>query len=123
MKNVNILLGIFALTLMTQCGSPKSMKQQETSQEQSIKTQVDNGAFIVDVRTPSEFATGSFAGAVNIPLNEVENRLDEFKGKENIIVFCRSGNRSGKAKNILEANGFKNVTNGINQSNMEEKTK
>jgi rhodanese-related sulfurtransferase len=38
--------------------------------------------------------------------------LAKFKGKENIIVFCRSGNRSGQAKTILEQNGFKNVVNG-----------
>jgi rhodanese-related sulfurtransferase len=36
--------------------------------------------------------------------------LDKFK--ENIVVFCRSGNRSGQAKSILEQNGFVNVTNG-----------
>ena len=38
--------------------------------------------------------------------------LSKFKGKEQIIVFCRSGNRSGHAKMILEQNGFKNVING-----------
>jgi rhodanese-related sulfurtransferase len=38
--------------------------------------------------------------------------LSKFKAKENIVVFCRSGNRSGQAKSILEQNGFSNVTNG-----------
>ncbi len=71
-----------------------------------------NGSFLVDVRTPGEFEGGSAKGAVNIPLDRIMNELDQFEGKENIVVFCRSGNRSGQAKYILEQNGFKNVING-----------
>ncbi len=67
---------------------------------------------MVDVRTPSEFASGSVKGAVNIPLDAVMQNLARFKDKKNIVVFCRSGNRSGQAKSILEQNGFKNVFNG-----------
>ena len=70
------------------------------------------GAFLVDVRTPAEFAEGHVKGSTNIPLDQVPNQLAQFKGKEHIIVFCRSGNRSGQAKMILEQNGIKNVTNG-----------
>ncbi len=73
---------------------------------------INNGAFLVDVRSPGEFAGGSAKGAVNIPLDQVTQQLDKFKNKENIIVFCRSGNRSGQAKSILENQGIKNVTNG-----------
>lgn len=72
---------------------------------------VDN-AYLVDVRTPSEFASGSVKGAVNIPLDKISGQLSKFKGKKNIVVFCRSGNRSGQAKSILEKNGFDNVVNG-----------
>lgn len=68
--------------------------------------------FFVDVRTPGEFAQGSVSGAVNIPLDQVQARIEEFKGKEEIVVFCRSGNRSGQAKAILEQNGVTNVING-----------
>jgi len=68
--------------------------------------------FLVDVRTPPEFAGGSVKGAVNIPLDKLSAHLGKFKGKENIVVFCRSGNRSSQAKHILERNGFKNVING-----------
>jgi phage shock protein E len=68
--------------------------------------------FFVDVRTPGEFSQGSVTGAVNIPLDQVPSRISEFKGKEEIVVFCRSGNRSGQAKAILEQNGITNVVNG-----------
>ena len=77
-----------------------------------LATLVNDGAFLVDVRTPGEFAEGNVKGSVNIPLDQVQNQLAKFKAKENIVVFCRSGNRSGQAKSILEQNGFSNVTNG-----------
>jgi phage shock protein E len=77
-----------------------------------LKSIIDDGAFLVDVRTPGEFSSGHVKGSVNIPLDSVTQQLAKFKGKKNIIVFCRSGNRSGQAKSILEQNGFTNVVNG-----------
>ncbi|MCS6934554.1 MAG: rhodanese-like domain-containing protein [Chitinophagales bacterium] len=67
---------------------------------------------LVDVRTPAEFAEGSANGAINIPLDRIPDELEKFKNYENIVVFCRSGNRSSHAKDILERNGFQNVYNG-----------
>ncbi|MFN0081872.1 MAG: rhodanese-like domain-containing protein [Ferruginibacter sp.] len=81
-------------------------------QTADLKKLIAQGAFLVDVREPEEFSRGSAKGAVNIPLGSVATELNKFKGKENIVVFCRSGNRSGQAKIILEQNGFKNVVNG-----------
>jgi len=81
---------------------------------------IEQGAFLVDVREPGEFAGGTAKGAVNIPLGLVATQLAKFKGKENIIVFCRSGNRSGQAKIILEQNGFKNVVNGGTWENVNQ---
>lgn len=77
-----------------------------------LKSIIDDGAFLVDVRTPGEFSSGNIKGSVNIPLDSVTQQLAKFKGKKNIIVFCRSGNRSGQAKSILEQNGITNVVNG-----------
>jgi phage shock protein E len=73
---------------------------------------INKGAFLVDVRTISEFASGSVKGAVNIPLDTVNNQLAKFKNKPHIIVFCQSGMRSSQAASILKQNGFTNVTNG-----------
>lgn len=81
----------------------------DTAQLQDI---ISKGAFLVDVRTPAEYAEGHVKGSVNIPLDKIPAQLDKFKGKENIVVFCRSGNRSAQAKSILEQNGFTNVVNG-----------
>ena len=73
---------------------------------------ISEGAFLVDVRSPAEFASGNVKGSVNIPLDKVTSQLVKFKDKKNIVVFCRSGNRSSQAKSILEQSGFANVTNG-----------
>jgi rhodanese-related sulfurtransferase len=77
-----------------------------------LQTLVSEGAFLVDVRTPAEFEGGHVKGSVNIPLDSIPFQLEKFKDKKNVIVFCRSGNRSGQAKFILEQNGITNVTNG-----------
>ena len=81
---------------------------------------VREGAFLVDVRSPSEFASGSVKGAVNIPLDNLQQQIATFKGKQNIVVFCRSGNRSSMAKNILSQSGFQNVIDGGTWKNVNE---
>jgi rhodanese-related sulfurtransferase len=73
---------------------------------------VKKGAFLVDVRTPEEFTSGHVDGSINIPLDTVHDNIEMFKNKSHIVVFCRSGNRSGQAKNILAQQGITNVTNG-----------
>lgn len=73
---------------------------------------INEGAFLVDVRTPGEFAEGHVKGSVNIPLDKITMQIAKFKNKKSIIVFCRSGNRSGQAKSILEQQGITNVVNG-----------
>lgn len=77
-----------------------------------LQSIINEAAFLVDVRTPGEFAEGHVNGSVNIPLDKVPAQLAAFKNKKNIVVFCRSGGRSGQAKSILEQNGFTNVING-----------
>lgn len=72
---------------------------------------INNNAFLVDVRTPGEFAEGHVSGSVNIPLDTIPMQLALFNNKENIVVFCRSGMRSAQAKGFLEQQGFSNVIN------------
>lgn len=86
-------------------------------------TTAKTNIFYVDVRTPAEFAQGSVKGAINIPLNQIENQLAKFIGKKNIVVFCRSGSRSSQAKAILEQNGFTNVANGGSWEDVNAKLK
>ncbi len=67
---------------------------------------------LVDVRTPAEVAMEPVPGAVNIPLDEVPERWEEFKEMSRpLVIFCRSGNRSGQAIEFL---GSKGITDGMN---------
>ncbi|MBB6326622.1 rhodanese-related sulfurtransferase [Algoriphagus iocasae] len=91
-----------------------------TTDNTKLKEAIAEGAFLVDVRSAGEFASGSAKGAVNIPLDRINSQLAKFKGKKNIVVFCRSGNRSAQAKSILEQNGFQNVVNGGTWNNVSE---
>lgn len=77
-----------------------------------LKSVINKNTFLVDVREPGEFASGSVKGAVNIPLGTIQSQLSKFKNKETIVVFCRSGNRSRQAQQFLEQSGFTNVVNG-----------
>lgn len=71
------------------------------------KKLVGQGALLVDVRTPEEFAAGHIKGAKNIPLAAVSARLADFGAKSApIVLYCRSGNRSGQAAAILAREGF-----------------
>ena len=74
---------------------------------------IQNGAVIIDVRTPAEFADGHAQGSVNIPLNAIANQIGKVKKyKKPIITCCRSGARSGTAANILNNNGIDSINGG-----------
>lgn len=67
------------------------------------------GVFLLDVRTPSEWQAGHVPGAVLVPLDELPARLGELPRGEPILVICRSGNRSQAGRDILLQAGFENV--------------
>jgi phage shock protein E len=68
---------------------------------------------LVDVRSPWEYDSEHLPGAQNIPLEELSTRINEFKSiRKPVVLYCRSGNRSGMAVNILKQNGITDVYNG-----------
>jgi rhodanese-related sulfurtransferase len=91
--------------------------EEEVSRE-AIKTAekaVDqNTPIIVDVRTPHEFLSGAYPGAVNIELDELMERYGELGNSKSrdIVVYCASGARSAYAQRMLAQIGYTNVSNG-----------
>ncbi len=70
----------------------------------------NRNAVLLDVRTESEFASGYIHGAINIPLQEIEEVLDVVQGKGTLLyVYCRSGVRSEQAVGALRYMGYTNV--------------
>lgn len=68
---------------------------------------------IVDVRSYLEYSGGHVAGSVNIPLDQLNNKLEELRSlDEPLILVCASGNRSGMAQNFLAGNGIECVNGG-----------
>ena len=65
----------------------------------------------IDVRTPEEYAEGHIEGAKLIPLQELENHINEVPKDRQVYVYCHSGRRSAKAAGILAAAGFTNIEN------------
>lgn len=73
---------------------------------------------LIDVREPHELQISHIEGAELIPLGEVAGRLSELDTADEIVVFCRSGARSGRAVELMVSAGFrkvKNLVGGINQ--------
>jgi len=69
------------------------------------------GALLIDVRTPAEYAQGHLEEAINIPHDQIETRAAELGNDRSrqIVVYCRSGRRSGIASKTLERLGFTRV--------------
>lgn len=79
----------------------------------NYKELVEQGAIILDVRSPGEYSGGHVKGSVNMPLQQLSGQLHKLKNKnQTIITCCASGMRSASARGILMQNGYTQVYNG-----------
>jgi rhodanese-related sulfurtransferase len=62
--------------------------------------------FLLDVRTPQEFAEGHVPGAVNVPYDQLASRLAEVPKDKEVVLYCKTGRRAGIAADVLVANGY-----------------
>jgi rhodanese-related sulfurtransferase len=76
------------------------------------------GAQLVDVRSPGEFASGHAPGSVNIPLQELDSRAKELDSSRWVVVACASGTRSAMAARKLQRLGFSQVMNAGSWRNL-----
>lgn len=116
MKKIKLILLFFVVTFSMNCCSKKV---DVISMHEFQDKILDNKTVVLDVRTEEEYygPLGHINGSILIPINELEDRLSELNDyKENTIyVVCRSGNRSGFGKDILNENNFTavNVDGGM----------
>lgn len=90
----------------------------------SLEQVLESGNYtLIDVREPMELdMDGAISSAVNIPLGEVEERAQEILDIEGaVVIFCRSGNRSGKALEFLQSKGLENGYNGGGYAELSQK--
>lgn len=72
-----------------------------------------NGAILIDVRSPGEFAMGNASGSKNVPLDKIMHQVKKLeKLNKPIVLCCRSGMRSGRATSMLKRHGIQEVYNG-----------
>jgi len=79
---------------------------------------------ILDVRTPEEFMGGNVVGSINIPIAEIENRINEIEAmKQPLYLCCASGGRSGFATEFLMSKGIdcKNVGSWMQANTLTKK--
>ncbi|MDV6376549.1 rhodanese-like domain-containing protein [Deinococcus arenicola] len=110
-----ILIPLVSVLILTAC-TTKASSSFPTVTVGELKTVLDSGAYLLDVRTPAEFAEGHIASAINLPLDQVEARANEVPADRPVYVICRSGNRSAQASAILSKVGrdVRNVGGGMN---------
>jgi len=82
-----------------------------TGPKVDLRQKINEGATIVDVRTPDEFRSGHVKGSINIPLDRIQDQLNKLDKSKPMITCCRSGARSGMAADVLKRHGF-DVYNG-----------
>ncbi|GAL29746.1 phage shock protein E [Vibrio variabilis] len=82
---------------------------------------IEEGAMVIDVRTPSEFNEDHLDQAVNYPLSELDKYIGNLDKSQPIVLYCRSGNRSGQALQYLSSKGFTALHNagGLNEMKIE----
>lgn len=73
--------------------------------------QQKNEVMLIDTRTPEEFSFGSIPGAINIPLDDLRDRMSEVPTGKPVVLFCAVGLRGYLAQRILMGNGYRNVRN------------
>jgi rhodanese-related sulfurtransferase len=97
----------FAATFLYACNTSSNILD-VTQFEQKLS---DTNIVLIDVRTPQEYSQGHIAGSLNIDFygDNFESEMKAIDQSKTILVYCKSGNRSGKAINILAKNNFKNI--------------
>ena len=101
-----VLVGVFVLPRL---GTDKAGLPAEVTTAEGFELR-EEGAFVLDVREPSEWAEAHIPGATLIPLGELEARVSEVPAGQQVLVYCRSGNRSQTGREILLKAGFTQVT-------------
>ena len=114
-----IVIGVIAAGVLT--NSPTADKTASLPPEISVQDAYqyyEEGTLILDVRTQEEWDAGHVPDATLIPLDQLPTRLSELPEDQDIVVICRSGNRSATGRDILLSAGFESVTSvagGFNQ--------
>lgn len=102
MRKILLALAVSLTVTVAACGP-----------DSNTEPPVADDTVLIDVRTPAEYEAGYLEGAINLDFYapDFAERISELPKDDTYVLYCRSGNRSGQAKIIMEELGFSNVTN------------
>lgn len=108
------------LFLVVACSTAPAQQAQKINNEELVELLKDSDVQLVDVRTPEEVAQGIIEGASHIDFfdTDFETRIGKLDKTKPLVLYCRSGNRSGKAIIKINTLGFKkiyDVSGGFNE--------
>jgi rhodanese-related sulfurtransferase len=104
-----LVLGVSAIWFVSQGSTEADRFPLEISVDEAVAKR-DVGAFILDVRQPEEWNEFHVPNSTLIPLGELASHMDELPKDREIVIVCRSGNRSAQARDLLLGAGFIQVT-------------
>jgi phage shock protein E len=124
-KYILLLIGILVLGLLSGCASQSADAQTieglsaeeitalpyNVSVDQTYAAMQSDGVFVLDVREQNEYDAGHIPGVTLIPMMQVPDRLGEIPDDMQVIVTCRTGNRSSQVAEYLVQMGFDNIHN------------
>lgn len=98
-------------SLYYRCKNVLFRNDEAISYEEAIELYDKSQAVIIDVRTQEEYEQSHIQGAVNIPVNEISEKIKNVESNKStiIIVYCKTGKRSRIAKRLLEEEGYTNI--------------
>lgn len=107
---MSLILGLMMIPL-TACTNAKANYQQISAQEAKNLMDTEKNYIILDTRTQEEFAEGHIENAILIPHYEISEKAETLLTDKNqlILVYCRSGNRSKQASQVLADLGYTNI--------------
>jgi len=111
--NNNLLMIVMWFVLLFMLVNSFIKAAWDKTPQQVVQIMNGGNSLILDVRENKEFETGHIADSVHIPMSEVKNRLselDKYKDSQ-VVVSCRSGQRSSRTCSLLKKNGFSNISN------------
>lgn len=121
-KGFKFFILLFVIILGYQVFNKSSIKEITTNElaEKMESSAASDSIVFINVREKYEYESGHVKGMINIPLSEFESRIHEIPKNKEIVLFCRSGNRSKQAASILRENRYNHVVSvkgGIQQWN------
>lgn len=116
-RSVAVGLGAVAVLGLASCGGGITPEEREAAECRRVANEahqaVDDGAVLLDVRTVAEYTQEHLTDAVNIPVEDLEERMqDELERDVAVVVYCETGTRSERAAEILRRAGFQVVVLG-----------